>query len=175
MRQFSGWCIFPKGRRRLYYLKRPSLSDSPVHTFDMESDAFTNIRYERADGFRTRFLIIGIDKDGKGLMAYDLDKSLEQEIGESRPVVIVDPKLASLDACETMKNALMEYYTEEQFYARFRIERFENYFDLKIFDVISIADVKTPEVNGKYMVMAINSTIKPFTCTANIEAKSLWS
>lgn len=174
VRQFSGWCMYPKGRRTLYYKKRPSSTDSADYDFDMESDAFTNIRYERADGFRTRFLVMGMDKDGQGVMSYDLDSGLEDEIGESRPVVVIDPKLATLDACETMKNGLMAYYTEEQFYARFRIERFENYFGMKLFDIVRITDAKTPEINGKYMVLAINWNIKQHLCSADIELKSLW-
>lgn len=174
VREYSGWLMYPKNNV-LQYRKFPAGATTGT-ALNMNDDAFTEIQYIYADNYRTRFLVIGEDKDGNSIFHVGRNDTIENTIGESRPAVIIDPRISSLQACEAMVDGLMDYYTTQHLYATFNVQRFERYPNLWIGDVIQIADDKVSVVNNKYfMITSLNLNVQQFTCTATIEARSLWT
>ena len=173
VREYSGWMMYPKNNT-LQYRRFPSGSSGGT-IFTMNNDAFTTPKYSYRDNYRTRFYVYGEDENGEMIIYLTTSASTESLIGEARPVVIIDPRLATMEACQIAGEGMKRYYTTAHFYVTFTIERFENYSDLWIGDVIRVVDPEVDEIDGSFMVTRLSIAIDQHLARATVEARSLWT
>ena len=195
-REFSGWLLYPDNDPSnlggLYYCPKPT-SDSPVkYSLNADNDIVSNVFYRLIDLYRSRFMILGIAakdsaeleggdysnkswqyKKGQVLCGQALSPQLEAEIGESRPLIWVDPAFTDWKSIGIAILRLYNYYTIEHFAPVFQINNFEDYQDLHLYDLIQWMD-ETKDYNGsklvddKFLITSLAVSVDKFTATANV-------
>ena len=185
VREYSGWLLYPDNNGKLIYKPRPSADDSEDYTLDANSDSIRDLTYKLIDLYRTRILVWGKAaedykgeypyKKGDNLLGAGYHKGLEEQIGRSRPLILIDPLLSDWDSIKKMVDALYDYYTKDPFYISFQINDFENYGDMWIYKIIKWSDSKinwegSPLADKKFLITGINPRIDKFTATAMVEA-----
>ena len=196
VREFSGWLLYPDNDPSnlggLYYCPKPT-SDSPVkYSLNADNDIVSNVFYRLIDLYRSRFMILGIAakdsaeleggdysnkswqyKKGQVLCGQALSPQLEAEIGESRPLIWVDPAFTDWKSIGIAILRLYNYYTIEHFAPVFQINNFEDYQDLHLYDLIQWMD-ETKDYNGsklvddKFLITSLAVSVDKFTATANV-------
>jgi len=112
-------------------------------------------------------------KKGQVLCGQALSPQLEAEIGESRPLIWVDPAFTDWKSIGIAILRLYNYYTIEHFAPVFQINNFEDYQDLHLYDLIQWMD-ETKDYNGsklvddKFLITSLAVSVDKFTATANV-------
>lgn len=183
VRAWMGWALYPTLTGGSVTLKpMPTSSSSADYTIVVE-DETNNIRYIVSDIAKTRFLIIGKSgknvegqyKVGDKIMAYKTNATLENTIGETRPLWLCDPALSSIEMCEAITNQLYDWYTAIHTTVSFIIDDARSYFEggFGVYDVLALSDTRVPAIDGKYVVLGYTFDVTPFDCKLTVEAISL--
>ena len=115
-------------------------------------------------------------KKGQVICGQALFPDLAAEIGESRPLIWVDPAFTDWKSIGIAILRLCNYYTEEHFAPVFQINNFEDYQDLYLYDLIkwvddtkeSHAGAPSKLVDDKFLITSLSVSVDKFTATANI-------
>ncbi len=196
VREFSGWLLYPDNDPSnlggLYYCPKPT-SDSPVkYSLNADSSIVSNVEYRSIDLYRTRFLILGIAgrdssadvegnyaitrhryKKGDILLGMGLHPNLEKEIGESRPLIWIDPTFTDWISIGAVILRLKNYYTKEHLAPVFQINNFRSYPNLYAYDLIQWTDdtkdfEENKLVDDKFLITSLRASVRRFASTAYI-------
>ncbi|MDD5540522.1 MAG: hypothetical protein PHG61_07525 [Candidatus Marinimicrobia bacterium] len=185
VRAFSGWILSPdtdsSNRGGLYFRPKPTSDDDADWTFDADTAVVTDVGYKSVDLYRTRFSIYGIAaadnqsypnpswnyKKGDILCGMGLHSSLEEEIGESRHLIIIDPTFTNWEGIGRYLLALYDYYTTEHASPVFRINNFEEYQTMHLYQQIAWTD-SDAGIDGRYLITALNVQGDKFRATATV-------
>ena len=185
VRAFSGWILSPDtdstNRGGLYFRPKPTDDDEVDWTFDADTAVVTDVGYKSVDLYRTRFSIYGIAaadnqtypnpswnyKKGDILCGMGLHSSLEDEIGESRHLIVIDPTFTNWEGIGRYLLALYDYYTTEHSSPVFQINNFESYQTMHLYQQIAWTD-STAEIDGKYLITALNIQGNKFRASATV-------
>jgi len=185
VRRHSGWLLYPNSEGNLVYKPRPTESDSEDYTIDANAVPVTDVSYKLIDLYRTRILVWGKGaedyegkypyKKGDNILGAGWHEGLENQIGRSRPLVIIDPLLSDWDSIEKRVGALYDYHTRDPFYISFQINDFENYGDMWIYKIIKWTDSKMnwggiPLADKKFLITGVYPRIDKFSAIAMVEA-----
>jgi len=199
VREFSGWLLYPDNDPSnlggFYYCPKPTDDSSVKYSFNADNDIVSGVKYRSIDLYRTRFMILGEAaknsseleggdysnkswqyKKGQVICGQALFPDLAAEIGESRPLIWVDPAFTDWKSIGIAILRLCNYYTEEHFAPVFQINNFEDYQDLYLYDLIkwvddtkeSHAGAPSKLVDDKFLITSLSVSVDKFTATANI-------
>lgn len=183
VRTWMGWALYPDVETGDITLKPMPISSAAAdHTIEINTSA-VDLRYVISDIARTRFLIIGQAgkeepgkyKVGDKIMAYKTDISLEDTIGETRPLWLADPALSTIEMCKDLTSKLYTWYTAIHTTVSFTIDDARSYFEggFDVYDVLSLTDTRVSDIDGKYVVLGYNFVVTPNNCKLTLEAISL--
>jgi hypothetical protein len=202
VRERSGWLLYPDddddNRDGLYYCPKPAGDETPKYTINANNAEVTNVSYRSIDIYRTRIFVIGKARqasasDGTATLTGDYTKAswrykkddillgcglnydLEEDIGESRPLVVIDPGFVDWLSIGMAVLRLYDYYTTEHIIPVFQINAFENYPDLYLYDIIKWID-DTQDYFGEklieqnIMVTTLRVMLRKFTSVATVNS-----
>jgi len=203
MRKYSGWVLYPDRNGDLQYRKRPTQSSKSLrYTFSTAQNYGTkipirSINYYERDSYRTRILVIGTASEQadptQGIGNHDdewhynnekynkhdliaavyFGFDLEDEIGESRVGIYIEPSLGNYAAVAWACNNIAKWYTQKHTYIEFFVSPAERILDLWLYDKIKIEDAKTGK-SGYYQVSSLEFIADKTLISCKVTGKSWW-